>query len=412
MSDKVAKATPSSATSTTDVSEAFSSNAVRLSARDWRTAIVVVIVTLVLLPSAAQRMEPFEPSADYRIPYPYSEDYWLYARYARHARARYPGVVIGDSVMWGHYVEPRGTLPHFLNQEAGTDLFANLGLDGTRQVALTGLIKHYGRDISDQSVLLHLNPLWLSSPDADLSRPEGAPPDAPPLSRLKGVLLGQAPEDEGISLNHARLVPQLFSRPYGYRPKFADVAGISLERRIPYFSWLRHMRIAYYENFGIQSWSLENPARNPLEPITLELRPPDDAPQGAPVPWFDGGIEQQDFSWVPLDKSYQWRFFRDSVDILQRRGNSVFVLLGPINTHLMTEESALAYDELKGEMEAWLEARGIPYYAPPALPSALYADASHPLQEGYAQLARQLLQHQSFRDWLDNAETQNAVPAQ
>jgi hypothetical protein len=388
-----------------DVSEAFSSNAVRLSARDWRAAIVIVMATLVLLPLAEQRLEHFEPSADYRIPYPYSEDYWLYARYAGHARARYAAVAIGDSVMWGHYVAPGGTLTHFLNQEAGADVFANLGLDGTRQVALTGLIKHYGRDISEHNVLLHLNPLWLSSPDADLSRPEGAPPDAPPLSRLKGVLLGQAPEDEGISLNHARLVPQLFSRPYGYRPKFADVAGISLERRVYYVSWLRHMRIAYYENFGIQSWSLENPSRNPLGPISLKLRPPEEAPQGAAVPWSEGGIEEQDFSWVALDTSYQWRFFRDSVDILQRRGNAVFVLLGPINTHLMTEESARAYEELKEEMEAWLEARGVPYCAPSTLPSALYADASHPLREGYARLARQLLQHQSFRDWLDNAET-------
>jgi len=388
-----------------DVSEAFSSNAVRLSARHWGVATVTVAATLLLLPWAEQRMEPFQPSVDYRIPYRYSEDYWLYARYAGYASSRYPVAVIGDSVMWGHYVRPRETLTHFVNQEAGTPLCANLGLDGTRQVALTGLIRYYAKDISGQGVILHLNPLWMSSPEADMSSQDRSA-DAEPGSRslLSKLLSGEGQdEQESVRLNHAPLVPQLSSRPHGYKPKFAEMANVSLERHIPYFTWLRHMRMVYYENFGIDSWSLSNPYSSPLGAITLEVHPPDDAPQGRPVPWFDGGVEQQDFPWVGLEASYQWRFFKEAVAILQARGNRVFVILGPLNTHLMTERSSRIHDQLKGDMEAWLKARGVPHYAPPPLPSALYADASHPLQDGYAELARQLFQCRAFEDWLREA---------
>ena len=57
-----------------NVSEEFSSNAVRLSSRDWMVATVIVAATLSLLPWLQQRMEAFEPSVDYRIPYVLSED--------------------------------------------------------------------------------------------------------------------------------------------------------------------------------------------------------------------------------------------------------------------------------------------------------------------------------------------------
>jgi hypothetical protein len=51
-------------------------------------------------------------------------------------------------------------------------------------------------------------------------------------------------------------------------------------------------------------------------------------------------------------------------------------------------------------VEAWLREHGIPCCAPAALPSELYADASHPLGDGYALLAKRLLEDQSFADWL------------
>ena len=45
---------------------------------------------------------------------------------------------------------------------------------------------------------------------------------------------------------------------------------------------------------------------------------------------------------------------------------------------------------MKSEVVNWLEEAKAPYYAPAALASELYGDASHPLAAGYAELARQL----------------------
>ncbi|GAH69010.1 unnamed protein product, partial [marine sediment metagenome] len=55
------------------------------------------------------------------------------------------------------------------------------------------------------------------------------------------------------------------------------------------------------------------------------------------------------------------------------------------------------YRKLKSEIKIWLRQNNVPYYMPPALPSDLYVDASHPLSEGYAMLAKQLFENKSFR---------------
>jgi len=386
----------------TDVSEEFGPSVVRLSAWQWLVAGGIVLAVLILAPWIAERRAGFAPGPDYRHPYAYSEDYWLYERYSKHAASQHLIPVIGDSVVWGHYVGLQGTLPRFLNREAGSPRFANLGLDGTRPMALTGLIRYYCRDISGQAVLLHLNPLWMSSPDTDLyPRPEPAE-SRPTLKQTLMTLLvgkGEAPPPP-VKLNHTRLLPQLSGRPYGYRPGISEMVGVGLERTIPYAAWLRHTRMVGYDSFGLQSWSLQNPYRSPLAAFTAHLPQPEDRPEGEPVPWTKGGVERQDFPWVPINESYQWRCFRETVELLQSRGNRVFVLVGPMNTHLMAEASRQRYEGRKDAIEAWLTTQGVPYYAPDALPSDLYADASHPLEAGYAEVAKGLFSQRPFREWL------------
>jgi hypothetical protein len=78
------------------------------------------------------------------------------------------------------------------------------------------------------------------------------------------------------------------------------------------------------------------------------------------------------------------------VEILRQRGNKVLVLVGPFNEHLLTSVSRQRYQEVKVTIAAWLEAQQVPHVVPPPLPSEQYGDASHPLAEGYAALARQL----------------------
>jgi hypothetical protein len=400
MSD-VAEKTASPDDAAAGGTDPFSSNGVRLSAREWAIALAIAMCACLVVPWAQQRREPFSPSVDYRIPYESSEDYYLYAKYARYAWARREVAVIGDSVVWGHYVGSGGTLSHFLNEENGATFAANLGLDGTRPVALAGLIRYYARDVADHGVILHLNPLWMSSPAADMSPPEGHSGVADHGAiRVRRLLSPHAEEESAPTPNHPGLLPQVFARPYGYSPPFSEVVGVSLQRHLAYASWLRHMRMAYYENFAIQTWSLNNPYRNPLSAVRPKSVQPDDLPQGAPVPWFEGGVEQQDFPWVPLEKSYQWRFFKRAVQTLRERGNRVFVVVGPLNTHLMRPPSAETYGHLRAQMENWLKAQGIPYYAPEALASEVYADTSHPLEQGYAELAHELFASRTFGNWL------------
>jgi hypothetical protein len=48
---------------------------------------------------------------------------------------------------------------------------------------------------------------------------------------------------------------------------------------------------------------------------------------------------------------------------------------------------------------AWLAQNHVAHVTPETLPSALYADASHPLTQGYQLLARRIYQDQVFRKW-------------
>ena len=179
----------------TQPTEPFSSNALRLSGREWGAVAALVLVLVLLLPPLWKRLEPFTPSTDYRIPFQSSADYWLFERYGRAVAGRQRTLLIGDSVIWGQYVAADGTLSHHLNEQAGDERFANLGLDGTHPLALLGLYRDYGRTLEEEDVVLHLNLLWLSSPETDLRTDslQSSPPDPPgpaPDPGLPGVPLG------------------------------------------------------------------------------------------------------------------------------------------------------------------------------------------------------------------------------
>jgi hypothetical protein len=59
---------------------------------------------------------------------------------------------------------------------------------------------------------------------------------------------------------------------------------------------------------------------------------------------------------------------------------------------MLTDESLQRYQKIKQAIETWLQEKNLPYLAPPPLPSELYADASHPLSEGYKILALQIFE--------------------
>ena len=343
------------------------SNAVRLDGRQWAGVAAFALAMLAFTPALWCRFERFDPGPDYRIPYDLSNDYWLYDRYSRLAAARHETLLIGDSVVWGQYVTPDQTLSHALNALSGTERFANLGLDGAHPAALAGLLEHYAGGVQGKRVLLQCNPLWLSSPRHDLR------------------------EHEEFQFNHPRLVPQFRPRIPCYKEAISPRIGVLVEQRVPFLSWANHLQQAYFDRIDIPSWTLEHPYDDPLLPIRHGLPPPDRVLRHEPVPWTERGITRQDFPWVDLQTSLQWSSFLRAIDILQGRGNTVVVLVGPFNEHMLTDASLERYRKVKSDIEDRLRARGVAFLAPPALTSAQYGDASHPLEAGYATLARQLL---------------------
>ncbi len=349
----------------------------RLSPRQCAVALLLVAALFYLIPQAWERLEPLPMGPRYRIPYRLGNDYWQYARACRGAASGGQTLLIGDSVMWGHYVSPDGTLSHYLNERAGGDRFRNLGLDGIHPVAMAGLIESYGGAIRGRHVVVNCNLLWTSSPRHDLSA------------------------DKEFSFNHPALVPQF--RPWigCYKASLSQRIGAAVGRRLSFFSWADHVRIAYFDSEDLATWTFAHPYVSPLAPFRAGLPAPDDPPSPPPAarPWSDKGIRRSTPDWVALDDSLQWRYFRQTLGLLADRGNRVFVLVGPFNEHMLTDLGLRRYDELKRQVDFWLTEQGIPHYVPPALASELYADASHPTADGYAVLARGLVEQPSFAEF-------------
>lgn len=355
------------------------SNAVRLSGRQWLGVGIFLLAMIVLAPTAWKRIERFAPGVDYRIPYALGSDYWLYARYADSVNRQQRIPLIGDSVIWGHYVPPDQTLSHYLNETLGHERFANLGLDGTHPAALTGLTKYYAGNLAGRIAILHFNPLWITSAKHDLQT------------------------DKEFHFNHPKLVPQFGTEIPCYKASFSDRLRIVADNRVPFLSWTSHLRIAYFEGADLQRWTLENPYADPLSTLAGGLPELKDSAPEEGSPWLERSAKPRSVNWVELNRSLQWLFFRDTVERLNAQGCRVFVLVGPFNEHMLDEESRAVYGTIKDQIETWLTQENIPHLVASVLPSELYADTSHPLAEGYALLAQQLLDAPSFQRVTDIA---------
>lgn len=355
-----------------ELSVAFGSNCVRLSAYEWFFAGIIALTFLFFGPTIWQRLEKFEPKENYRLPYELSNNYWLYKRNCQQARKNYEVLVVGDSVIWGHYVSKNETLTGQLNEITGQGRFANLGVDGIHPAALAGLLIYYGKDIANKKVIIHFNPLWISSEKHDLTT-----------------------EKEYV-FNHPRLVPQFNPRIPCYKASYQKRISAVVERYVPTLSWISHIQIANLQNMNISTWTLEHPYENPIGIFNFKhtFNTNNDPPEL--IIKSGTGIVKQDLQWVGLDNSLQWRFFRQSAELLRKRGNDVFILVGPFNEHILEDRSIKEYQKIKGEIELWLQQNNFDYYIPATLPSQLYVDASHPLSEGYAIIAKQLLEKRFF----------------
>lgn len=366
-------------------------NELRLTGRQWLLVGGIVLAFVLLAPRVWRAAERFDTGPDYRLPYVLSKDYWLYERRLGELPANRT-VLIGDSVVWGEYVLPDGTLSHFLNQEAGQpDAFVNAGVNGLFPLALEGLVEHYGGALRHRKVILHCNLLWMSSPKADLS----------------------TKKEERF--NHARLVPQFTPSLPCYRADASERLGIVMERNFPVLSWVNHLQCVSFNQKSIPDWTLEpgtgevpthpNAYKNPLAQLTLHVpAAPAADPERGPAsarhkPWSTTGEGSTRFEWMPLEASLQWVAFQRLTRLLRARGNDMLVVIGPFNEHMMAEDNRAAYRQLRDGVAAWLKENQVPAIVPEPLASPLYADASHPLTEGYRVLARQLQSDPAFQAW-------------
>jgi len=378
---------------TTAISDVPFVNEVRLNARHWIVVFSILAIVTLLTPALWKKIERFQTGPDYRIPYALSKDYWLYERRLQQM-APTNVAVLGDSVVWGEYVLPDGTLSHFLTQEAGgKSQFINAGVNGLFPLVLEGLVRYYGEPLRPRKVMVHCNVLWMTSPKADLST------------------------EKEERFNHAELVPQFSPRIPCYRADLNHRLAAVVERHFTFSEWATHLQNAYFGQKNIPNWTLAddgsdpphypNAYKNPFAQITLTVpsEPAVDPERGPKSPrhkpWSATGEGTTRFEWVQLERSLQWAAFQRLVKLLQSRGNDVFVVLGPFNEHMVAEENRPAFRQLRNGIADWLAKNHVAYLAPEPLPSALYADASHPLTEGYQLLANRLYSDATFQKWLN-----------
>ena len=348
------------------------SNGIRLSGREWILVAVFGLAIVIGAPLLANR-EPFEVPAEARIPAKLSDDYWLYRRYVDRAAERGDIVVLGDSVVWGKFAHRGETLSHHLNALAGSEKYANLGLNGAHPLALAGLVEHFATPIAGKKVVLHCNPLWYTSATVDLR------------------------DSKKTEFNHPHLVPQFDFRMTSHHEDVSTRLGNLLLERLPFSQWTTHLQQSNYEQGDIPGWTLKNPYADPLAPALREVALDDDRIEEEQKSWKKRGVQLTDYPWIDPDESLQWAGFKRTVDLLRKRGNAVFVVVGPFNEHLLTPESRGRYAPVKTKLAAWLTLNGVPHVVPEALPSELYGDSSHPLPAGYAALAKTLWETASFR---------------
>lgn len=364
------------------------SNAVQLSARQWIGLAAWSLALLVGAPALWPVLEPTPASPDYRMPYALGNDYGFYDRLTRAAAARGDTLIVGDSVVWGAYVTRTQTLAHALDERGGHPRFANLGLDGAHPAALAGLLEHHASGLRNASVVLAANLLWLSSPRHDLQ------------------------DSAEFDFNHPDLVPQFAPRIPCYRADIDTRLGRVAARGSPFAAWTRHLQQAYLGSSSLPEWTLEHPYENPVGTFAHGIPPSDNKLRHAPEPWTRQGIAPQDFPWVEPAASFQWTSFRRAADLLKRRGNRVVVMICPFNEHMLTPESRARFARVRACAVTSLRQDGVRVVAAPLLPSEDYADASHPLAEGYRRLADFLLASGALPPDRPSAAVQRADPAE
>ncbi len=354
---------------------AFGPNPLRLSPLECGLVVLLVLIAWIVLPPLWSRLERYEPGDNYRIANELNNDYWVFSRWAEKAVESHPVLMIGDSAIWGHYVGNQESLTACMNRLEAKETYANLGISGLHSVALYGMVRFHGGAIRNSRVILHVSPLWMTSPRADLS------------------------DEKEARFLHPELAKQLLDAPACYRAPLEDRLAIAVRQRSGTLNVLDHVTDSSFDNLAPPQWVVKNPYANPLSRISCAIEAGPNKAEGKAQSWQEKGMSPVDYQWVSVGEGYQWRSFVRAIELVKSRGNSVFVLVGPFNPHIIKAESLPRYRALMSGMASWLAENGIPFWTATELPTELYGDASHPLPRGYEMLAKDLLNDEGFRKW-------------
>lgn len=372
----------------------FGGNPLRLSWRQWAAVAGVLAPVLFVMPATWRWMEPFQPVANYRVPYEFSQDYWQCERWFGAAARSGAVLVAGDSVVWGEFAGLDETLSGQLNALTSRGDFANLGMNGLHPAAMLGMLRLHGGAIRNRRVMVVLNALWMSSPKHDLR-------EAP----------ANWEEAQG-SFNHPGLMPQLGGGIPRYVAPLEQRVGYLVERAVPFCGWVAHLRAKSVQigepGTGMPSGEggegaeprIDDPSPRPFRNFLAPVPPPHPGAHGQKATWEERGIPVTAIAWPDAEDSLQGKLFREVVSRLRGRGNRVCVFINPFNPYVQTPESRERHDALVAALADDLVRDGIPVFRGTPLPSGEYADASHPLPAGYARLARELAENPQFQAWL------------
>ncbi|MDD4818209.1 MAG: hypothetical protein PHI85_09590 [Victivallaceae bacterium] len=356
-------------------------NALYLSFREMVIVIPLVLAAAIwLLPYLWEKSEKFDfQEPDFRISYDLRDDYWSYRQWVDYAAENYDVMFVGDSVVWGMYTDNAHTLSHCYNAQKDEAAAANLGIDGLHPVALEGLMADFGRGLRGKKIYLYFNALWMNSEKFDLTYR--------PLVDEDGV-------PEKLTVMHPRLIPQFDRSIEGYGDPLKKRMAAVLERNLPICSLLNHLRGVWYDNKSLAEWMLVNPSSDPLTRPGFYISAVEREHRNRSTPWNKPRAFEVGYDWVPAERSLQLKAFIRAAKLLEERGNEVTVVVGAFNTHMLDERSLEAYGKLVSDAEDRLDDAGLKYLELETLPSESYADASHPLDAGYENMAEQIIQYE------------------
>ena len=344
--------------------------------KPWEWAAVLAVTLIVVwgvLPWWHVRHLNIDLPKDFRLSYKLRDDYLLYKSVAAKAVESHPALFIGDSVVWGMYVKNDHTLPAILNSKCGGEEIGNLAVDGLHPVVMETLVREYGKDICDRVVYVYLNPLWMTSPLYDLSG------------------------DGELAINHPRLLPQFSGKPACYHASFDDRCKAVWERMIDFEALLHHVRVAFLDNKDVKNHLAKQPDKPLCKQLSLNIEPLETGhPSDSKITGEDAGIADQDWPWVPLDESRQWKSYLNTLELLKKRGNVVIAVVGTVNPFMQTAASLEKYHAWRSDALSRLKNDGYKTIDLPELPSEEYGDASHPLAAGYERLAEFMMNNRSL----------------